>query len=150
MRRLVKDGRILPIRFQAPGPAHGQDQHKRRATFRLLGDRGVLRGVCRYRRGVAEGGEDPWLCGPGFRRVCLCRGMVHYFRCTRVPNLRLPADSCQEFAEVDQPSGALQWLDEIAASVKDKAEATDCEDEASDGVAEDVTTCCYGLQIAVL
>ena len=22
------------------------------------------------------GGEDPWLCGPGFRRVCLCRGMV--------------------------------------------------------------------------
>jgi hypothetical protein len=23
--------------------------------------------------GVAEGGEDPWLCGPGFR---LCRGMV--------------------------------------------------------------------------
>ena len=19
------------------------------------------------------GGEDPWLCGPGFRRVCLCR-----------------------------------------------------------------------------
>ncbi len=26
--------------------------------------------------GVAEGGEDPWLCGPGFRRVCLCRGMV--------------------------------------------------------------------------
>jgi hypothetical protein len=26
--------------------------------------------------GVAEGCEDPWLCGPGFRRVCLCRGMV--------------------------------------------------------------------------
>jgi hypothetical protein len=26
--------------------------------------------------GVAEGGEDPWLYGPGFRRVCLCRGMV--------------------------------------------------------------------------
>jgi hypothetical protein len=26
--------------------------------------------------GVAEGGEDPWLCGPGFGRVCLCRGMV--------------------------------------------------------------------------
>ena len=22
------------------------------------------------------GGEDPWLCGPGFRRVCLCRGML--------------------------------------------------------------------------
>ena len=21
------------------------------------------------------GGEDPWLCGPGFRRVCLCRGI---------------------------------------------------------------------------
>jgi len=21
------------------------------------------------------GGEDPWLCDPGFRRVCLCRGM---------------------------------------------------------------------------
>jgi hypothetical protein len=25
--------------------------------------------------GVAEGSEDPWLCGPGFRRVCLCRGL---------------------------------------------------------------------------
>jgi hypothetical protein len=25
--------------------------------------------------GVAEGSEDPWLCGPGFRRVCLCRGV---------------------------------------------------------------------------
>jgi hypothetical protein len=24
--------------------------------------------------GVAEGGEDPWLCGSDFRRVCLCRG----------------------------------------------------------------------------
>jgi hypothetical protein len=23
-----------------------------------------------------EGDKDPWLCGPGFRRVCLCRGMV--------------------------------------------------------------------------
>jgi hypothetical protein len=22
------------------------------------------------------GDEDPWLCGPGFRRVCLYRGMV--------------------------------------------------------------------------
>jgi hypothetical protein len=22
------------------------------------------------------GGEDPWLCGPGFARVCLCRVMV--------------------------------------------------------------------------
>jgi hypothetical protein len=22
------------------------------------------------------GGEDPWLCGPGFRRVCLCRGIA--------------------------------------------------------------------------
>ena len=21
------------------------------------------------------GGEDPWLCGPDFRRVCLCRGI---------------------------------------------------------------------------
>jgi hypothetical protein len=25
-------------------------------------------------RGVAEGGEDPWLCGPGFHRVCLFEG----------------------------------------------------------------------------
>jgi hypothetical protein len=23
--------------------------------------------------GVAEGGENPWLCGTGFRRVCPCR-----------------------------------------------------------------------------
>src|SRR5215207_8373733 len=30
-----------------------------------------LRGVVGGRRG---GGEDPWLCGPGFRRVCLYRG----------------------------------------------------------------------------
>jgi len=27
-------------------------------------------------RGAAEGDEDPWLCGPGFRRVCLYGGMV--------------------------------------------------------------------------
>ena len=33
---------------------------------RQLGGRGVLRGV-EKRRG---GGEDPWLCGPGFHRVC--------------------------------------------------------------------------------
>ena len=26
--------------------------------------------------GVAEGSEDPKLCCPGSRRVCLCRGMV--------------------------------------------------------------------------
>jgi hypothetical protein len=26
--------------------------------------------------GVAEGSEDPLLCGPGFHRVCLCRGVV--------------------------------------------------------------------------
>jgi hypothetical protein len=24
--------------------------------------------------GGAEESEDPWLCGPGFHRVCLCRG----------------------------------------------------------------------------
>jgi hypothetical protein len=26
--------------------------------------------------GVAEESEDPWLCGPGFGRVCPCQGMV--------------------------------------------------------------------------
>src|SRR3954454_20867774 len=40
-------------------------------SARRLGGRGVLRGVGRRRRG---GSEDPWLCGPGFRRVCLGRG----------------------------------------------------------------------------
>jgi hypothetical protein len=49
------------------------DTHKHRATHRQLGGRGVLRGVGGGRRG---GGEDPWLCGPGFRRVCLYRGSV--------------------------------------------------------------------------
>jgi len=28
--------------------------------------------------GVAEEGEDPWLCAPGFRRVSLCRAGVAY------------------------------------------------------------------------
>jgi hypothetical protein len=28
------------------------------------------------KHGVNGGGEDPWRCGPGFRRVCLCRGMA--------------------------------------------------------------------------
>jgi pimeloyl-ACP methyl ester carboxylesterase len=27
------------------------------------------------------GGEDPWLCGPGFRRVCLYRGWTVDLRC---------------------------------------------------------------------
>jgi len=46
---------------------------KRRATLGSLAvvGSGVASQV--WRRG---GGEDPWLCGPGFRRVCLYRGMV--------------------------------------------------------------------------
>jgi hypothetical protein len=49
--------------------------HKRRATFRQLGDRGVLRGVCRYRRGVAEeartrGVAAPAFAGCAFVEVC--------------------------------------------------------------------------------
>jgi hypothetical protein len=41
-------------------------------SIRRLGGRGVLRGVSGGRRG---GGVDPWLCDPGFCRVCLYRGM---------------------------------------------------------------------------
>jgi hypothetical protein len=37
----------------------------------------VLRGVVGGRRG---GSEDPWLCGPGFRRVCLYRGSTATLR----------------------------------------------------------------------
>jgi hypothetical protein len=51
----------------------GSEQTAAALAFRQLGGLGVLRDVDRERRG---GGEDPWLCGPGFRRVCLCRGMV--------------------------------------------------------------------------
>ena len=38
------------------------------------------------------GGEDPWLCGPGFPRVCLCRGMV---RLSYVPVQELSSDQCR-------------------------------------------------------
>ena len=45
--------------------------------------------------GVAEGSEDPWLCGPGFHRVCRCRGATYLRRGTETvkqsgtPSLRL-------------------------------------------------------------
>ena len=39
--------------------------------MRQLGGLEVLRGVLNFRR--RGGGEDPWLCGPGFRRVCIDR-----------------------------------------------------------------------------
>jgi hypothetical protein len=45
----------------------------RRPTLRRLGDLEDLRGV-RLGGGVAEESEDPWLCGPGFCRVCSCQG----------------------------------------------------------------------------
>jgi hypothetical protein len=67
-------------------------QRKRRATFRQLGDLGVLRGVyCRRRR--RGGGEDPWLCAPGFRRVGSYRGLnTTVGRCTGAVN-QVPASS---------------------------------------------------------
>src|ERR1044072_1974621 len=62
-----------------------------RSTWRranpLVGSSAVVGPSCvvagKRRRG---GGEDPWLCGPGFRWVCLCRGWdylctVGYRRC---------------------------------------------------------------------
>jgi len=30
------------------------------------------------RGGPQRGGEDPWLCGTGFRRLCLCRGELDH------------------------------------------------------------------------
>ncbi len=41
--------------------------YERRLALRQLGGLRVLRGVRGKRRG---GVEDPWLCGPGFGRVC--------------------------------------------------------------------------------
>jgi len=65
-------------------------------ALRQLGGRGVLRGVRRgIPCGVAEGSEDPWLCGPGFHRVCRCRGATYLRRGTETvkqsgtPSLRL-------------------------------------------------------------
>jgi hypothetical protein len=45
------------------------------AARRSWGPSGRLAGVT---SGVAEGSEDPWLCGPGFRRVCPCQGAWRY------------------------------------------------------------------------
>ena len=42
-------------------------------TLRQLGGRVSFVASKVRRRG---GGEDPWLCGPGFRRVCLYRGVL--------------------------------------------------------------------------
>jgi hypothetical protein len=49
-------------------------EQKRRATFRWLGDLGILRGITSGLRRRRGGGEDPWLCGPRFRRVGSYRG----------------------------------------------------------------------------
>jgi len=51
-----------------------------------LGGSAVVGSFVASEGGVAEGGEDPWLCGPGFPRVCLCRGMVPLMY-GRVPRL---------------------------------------------------------------
>jgi hypothetical protein len=40
-----------------------------RATGRQLGDLSFIAGE----QSASREGEDPWLCGPGFRRVCLYR-----------------------------------------------------------------------------
>src|SRR5262249_33880548 len=52
-------------------------QLERSKRLGRLGGLGVLRGVEEGGRG---GGEDPWLCGPGFRRVCLFSGVWGYGR----------------------------------------------------------------------
>ena len=64
-------------------------------ALRQLGGRGVLRGVRRGTPcGVAEGSEDPWLCGPGFRRVCRCRGATYLRRGTETVKKSLRLFSC--------------------------------------------------------
>ena len=45
---------------------------ERRAT--LFGSSAVLGSFVASQVRRRGGGEDPWLCGSGFRRVCLCRG----------------------------------------------------------------------------
>jgi hypothetical protein len=48
---------------------HAVHKHTGRATGRQLGDRSFIAGE----QSASRGGEDPWLCGPSFRRVCLYR-----------------------------------------------------------------------------
>jgi hypothetical protein len=41
-----------------------------------LGDRAVPgASLAGLKAGVTEESEDPWLCDPGFRRVCPCLGL---------------------------------------------------------------------------
>jgi hypothetical protein len=53
-----------------------EQELRRKSSDEQLGGRGSFgaSGGSTVRR--REGGEDPWHCGPGFCRVCLCRGMV--------------------------------------------------------------------------
>jgi hypothetical protein len=53
-------------------------RHQNEATNTLtLGSSAVVRSfvVSGENRVASRKSDDPWLCGPGFRRVCLCRGI---------------------------------------------------------------------------
>jgi len=54
-----------------------QVTHERQPPSQPFGSSAVLGsfGASLSRR--RGGGEDPWLCGPGFRRVCLCRRCLY-------------------------------------------------------------------------
>jgi hypothetical protein len=56
-------------------PDHaGRIWQRRRVTW--AGGSAVVGSFVRLESGVAEESEDPWLCDPGFRRVCLLSRQV--------------------------------------------------------------------------
>jgi hypothetical protein len=78
--------RPIDRRQAQPPLRHRPGQHKCRATF---GSSAILGPSWRHKRRRRGGGEDPWLCGPGFGRVGSCRGMdATVGRCTRAVKQR--------------------------------------------------------------
>src|SRR5437867_9211092 len=62
----------VPLRFFIGQPSSRlPKQNDRQAT--RCGSSAVVGPSRRQLRRRRGGGEDPWLCAPGFRRVCLCR-----------------------------------------------------------------------------
>jgi hypothetical protein len=58
--------------------------------------------------GAAEEAKDPWLCDPGFSRVCLCRceGYRREKGCTVIPDR-----TSTPIGILLRPPGARCWLD---------------------------------------
>jgi hypothetical protein len=108
-------GVALSSRIQeAPPLGTEAEQHKRRATFRQLGDRGVLRGVCLYRCGVAEEARTRGFAPPAFAGLALvqvCDATLG--PCTRAVKQLTDGDRAHRTRHSGGSSGRLGVLGDV-------------------------------------